>query len=177
MIILVGASASGKTEIAKILAKKYGIAKAITHTTRQMREGERDGIDYFFVTKDAFRDLMARSSFVETTTYNDNYYGCSKSQVSDDKAVIVDPNGLHAFLDLRDPRVISFHVKASEDTRYRRMIERGDSIANAQKRLINDKVDFSRANVGRTHFTIENEDSTLEEVADDIYEKYVASLK
>ncbi|MDD4005965.1 MAG: guanylate kinase, partial [Bacilli bacterium] len=70
MIILVGASASGKTEIAKILTRKYGIVKAITHTTRDMREGEKNGVDYFFVSKDEFAALAKQNAFVETTFYN-----------------------------------------------------------------------------------------------------------
>ena len=116
MIILVGASASGKTEIAKILARKYGIAKAITHTTRPMRDGEKDGLDYFFVSKEDFQKLLAENFFVEMTLYNENYYGCSKSQVSDNRAVIVDPNGLKAFQKLNDASVISFLVVADEES-------------------------------------------------------------
>ncbi|MFA5421819.1 MAG: AAA family ATPase [Bacilli bacterium] len=176
MIILVGASASGKTEIAKILARKYGIVKAITHTTRPMREGERDGIDYFFVTKQQFLDLSKRDTFVETTLYNDNYYGCSKSQIHDDKAVIIDPNGLKAFLALKNPRVISFYIEADEETRYGRMISRGDSVENALKRIENDKKDFVSENIGFTHFIILNQENTLEEAADIVYRKYLGYL-
>ncbi|MFA5480817.1 MAG: AAA family ATPase [Bacilli bacterium] len=177
MIILVGASASGKTEIAKILAKKYGIVKAITHTTRKMREGEKDGLDYFFVDKEEFLKLKNKGAFVENTLYNGNYYGCSKSQVHDNKAVIVDPNGLKAFLALNDPRVISFLIQTDEDTRYKRMLMRGDSQESALKRIINDKDDFALNNVGFTHFVIRNEENTLEEAADDIYQKYLRALR
>ena len=177
MIILVGASASGKTEIAKILARKYGIAKAITHTTRDMREGERNGIDYFFVSKDEFASLAKQNAFVETTLYNGNNYGCSKSQVNDDKAVIVDPNGLKSFLALNDPRVITFYIEADESTRYQRMLSRGDSIANALKRIENDKKDFKPENVVAVDHVIINQDTTLEEAADIVYRKYLGALK
>ncbi|MDD3207612.1 MAG: AAA family ATPase [Bacilli bacterium] len=176
MIILVGASASGKTEIAKILTRKYGIVKAITHTTRDMREGEKNGVDYFFVSKDEFASLAKQNAFVETTFYNGNYYGCSKSQVNDDKAVIVDPNGLKEFLKLNDPRVIAFYIEADEKTRYQRMLSRGDSMQNALKRIENDKKDFNPKNVGFTHYIIINEDNTLEEAADIVYRKYLGSL-
>ncbi|MDY0345709.1 MAG: AAA family ATPase [Bacilli bacterium] len=177
MIILVGASASGKTEIAKILAKKYGIVKAITHTTRSMREGEKHEIDYFFVNKKLFQELADKSFFVEMTMYNDNYYGCSKSQVSDNKAVIVDPNGLRSFLRLDDPSVISFLVVADEEVRYQRMLARGDKKEDALRRIENDRIDFSMENVGFTHHVIINQDNTLEEAADSIYNQYVAALK
>lgn len=177
MIILVGASASGKTEIAKILARKYGIAKAITHTTRDMRDGERNGVDYFFVSKDEFAILAKQNAFVETTLYNGNNYGCSKSQVNDDKAVIVDPNGLKSFQALNDPRVITFYIEADESTRYQRMLSRGDSIANALKRIENDKKDFKPENVAAVDHVIINQDTTLEEAADIVYRKYLGALK
>ncbi|NCA96828.1 MAG: guanylate kinase [Bacteroidia bacterium] len=177
MIILVGASASGKTEIAKILAQKYGIAKAITHTTRDMRDGERNGVDYFFVSKDEFAILAKQNVFVETTLYNGNNYGCSKSQVNDDKAVIVDPNGLKSFQALNDPRVITFYIEADESTRYQRMLSRGDSIANALKRIENDKKDFKPENVAAVDHVIINQDTTLEEAADIVYRKYLGALK
>ncbi len=48
MIILVGASASGKTEVAKLLARKYGIRKVVTHSTRPLRSGEVNAVDYLF---------------------------------------------------------------------------------------------------------------------------------
>ncbi|HOC80750.1 MAG TPA: AAA family ATPase [Bacilli bacterium] len=177
MIILVGASASGKTEIARILARKYGIVKAITHTTRPMRDGERDGVDYFFVSKSDFQDLLAADFFVEMTLYNDNYYGCSKPQVSDSKAVIVDPNGLKAFQKLKNPRVISFLIIADEEIRFKRMLTRGDSKENALKRINNDRIDFDSKNIGFTNYIVVNQDNTLEEAADKIYRKYTEALE
>ena len=55
MIILVGASASGKTEIANILIKKYGYEKMVTATTRPMRVNEVNKVDYFFLTEEEFK--------------------------------------------------------------------------------------------------------------------------
>ena len=73
MIILVGASASGKTEVAKVLAKTFQMRKVITHTTRPMRENEIDGVDYYFVSREEFISLKKHNFFVETTEYNDNF--------------------------------------------------------------------------------------------------------
>ena len=55
MIILIGPSASGKTEIAQILEKKYNLKKVITHTTREKRINEKDNIDYYFVNKETVK--------------------------------------------------------------------------------------------------------------------------
>ena len=64
MIILVGASASGKTEVAKYLIKNYGFEKVVTFTTRVKRPSEIDKIDYNFVTKDQFLKLKDENFFV-----------------------------------------------------------------------------------------------------------------
>ena len=67
MLVLIGPSASGKTEIAKILIRDFGMKKLVTYTTRPARPGEQDGIDYHFVTVDEFKALDEAEEFVETT--------------------------------------------------------------------------------------------------------------
>lgn len=143
MIVLVGPSASGKTEAAKLLYSIYGIKKVITHTTRPMRIGEKDDVDYHFVSKEEFLKLKEKNYFIETTLYNGNYYGTSKSEVSDNKVLIVDPNGVKSILSLNDPRIIIFRLNADSTTRFNRMIIRGDSIENIEQRISKDKVVFS----------------------------------
>ena len=63
MIVLAGASASGKTEAAKVLASKYGITKVITTTTRAMRVNEINGRDYFFVSEEQFKKMIDNGKF------------------------------------------------------------------------------------------------------------------
>jgi guanylate kinase len=177
MIILTGASASGKTEVAKLLAKKYGIVKAVTHTTRLPRVGERNAIDYFFVTKDEFLALKEQGGFVETTIYNDNFYGTSKAQVTDDKCVVVDPNGLRSFIALKDRSVVTFYLSAEEKTREERMRLRGDKPSDIARRIAGDRVDFRPANIAPTDFDITTDTRTIEEITDEIYVRYVLTLK
>lgn len=176
MILLVGASASGKTEISHILLTSYGITKAITHTTRAPRNGERDGVDYYFVTKERFLLLREKGFFVETTEYAGNFYGCSKNEISDDKVVIVDPRGYHSFKALENSSIIAFYLEASEETRKKRMTSRGDTLENIEKRLTGDKNDFSRRKVEGVDFIIQTDDKPIEELADDIYQKYRSLL-
>ena len=97
MLILVGPSASGKTEIAKLLDVKYHLTKIVTHTTREKRINEKDDIDYHFVSKDTFLNLKSNNEFVETTLYNNNYYGTSKKEIADNKCVVLDPQGAYSF--------------------------------------------------------------------------------
>ena len=169
MIVLVGPSASGKTEAAKLLYSIYGIKKVITHTTRPMRIGEKDDVDYHFVSKEEFLKLKEKNYFIETTLYNDNYYGTSKSEVSDNKVLIVDPNGVKSILSLNDPRIIIFRLNADSTTRFNRMIIRGDSIENIEQRISEDALSFKSIN-------IDTEKMTLLEIAKFIYETYQDEL-
>lgn len=176
MIILVGASASGKTEVAKLLGRKYHIRKVVTHTTRAMRQNEVNDVDYHFVDVATFIELKNDGAFVETTIYNGNYYGTSKKEISDDSVLIVDPNGLKSFQDLHDPRIVTFYMFASEKTRLSRMRERGDSEEKAQSRIHDDRVCFNLEYINKPDYEIDCEVASIEEVTSQVYQQYRAHL-
>lgn len=176
MIVLVGPSASGKTEAAKLLYSIYGIKKVITHTTRLMRVGEKNDVDYHFVSKEEFLKLKENDAFIETTLYNGNYYGTSKNEVADNKVLIVDPNGVKSILALNDPRIIIFRLNADSTTRFNRMIIRGDSIENIEQRITKDKDVFSEESLTFNSINIDTEKMTLLEIAKFIYERYQKEL-
>ena len=172
MIILTGASASGKTVTALNLQKRFGLIKAITTTTREMRTGETNGVEYFFITKEEFKKRLAENKFVEHSIYNENYYGCGIDQVSDNKIVVLDPNGLHSFLKLNNKNIVSFLLVADEKTRESRMIERGDKKENITLRLKNDVNDFSLEKIGKVDFVVNTQNKTIDEVSEMIYKLY-----
>ena len=177
MIVLSGASASGKTEAAKMLMAKYGIQKAITTTTRSMRIHEVDGKDYFFVTKEKFDQLIKEDKFVEHTFYNGNYYGSTKDQIADDRVVVIDLEGLKSYSRLNDKRIVTFYLSTSEDIRYKRMLERGDKKEDAIRRIENDRKVFDHGQIPAVDYQIDSESRSIEEVADLIYDLYLKHLK
>ena len=177
MIILCGASASGKTVTALELQRKYGLTKAVTTTTRDKRIGETDGVEYFFITKDEFKKRIEQNKFVEFSIYNENYYGCGIDQVADDKVVVLDPNGLHSFKKLKNKNIVTFLLVADEATRRERMTSRGDKVENIAQRIKNDVVDFAEEKIGKVDFVIHTNNKTIEETADYIYECYLKALK
>lgn len=177
MIILCGASASGKTVTALELQRKYGLTKAITTTTREKRVGETNGVEYFFISKDEFKKRINENKFVEFSIYNDNYYGCGIDQVADDKVVVLDPNGLHSFKKLKNKNIVTFLLVADEKTRRERMVTRGDKVENIAQRIKNDVVDFSLERIGQVDFIIKTNNKTIEETADYIYECYKKALQ
>ena len=177
MIVLSGASASGKTEAAKMLMVKYGIMKAITTTTRSMRLNEENGRDYFFVSLEEFQKMIDEDRFVEHTLYNGNYYGSTKDQIADNRSVVIDLEGLKSYSALHNDRIVTFYLKTSEDVRFKRMLERGDKEEDAHRRIATDRILFAEDQIPKVDFRIDSENKTIEQVADEIYRLYWKKLK
>lgn len=175
MILLTGASASGKTEVAKTLREEFHIVKAVTCTTRPMRKGEVDGRDYFFLTKEEFLKRKKEGFFVETTYYNGNYYGCGKDQIAPNRVVVVDPTGLKNFQALHIPGIVSFLLTASEKIRIQRMLHRGDKRDNIAQRIVYDRKEFKH--VPHTTYVIKTDDLNLEQVAMLVLNLYQKALQ
>lgn len=177
MVVLAGASASGKTEVAKLLAKKYGITKVITTTTRPTRHGEINGQDYFFISKEEFEEKIHRGDFVEYTLYNGYMYGSTKDQIASNKCVVIDPAGLRSYIALNDRNIVTFYLEADEKTRRERMVSRGDEPDKIESRILHDRVAFKKENIAKVDFLIDSSNvHTVEEVCDLIYQLYTQKL-
>jgi guanylate kinase len=84
LIILSGPSAVGKGTVIEALMKEYqNISYSISVTTRQARPGEEDGVDYFFVSKDKFDNMIENGEFIEWAKVHGNYYGTPKGYVEE----------------------------------------------------------------------------------------------
>lgn len=173
MLLLIGPSASGKTEIANLLIKKYNMKKIVTCTTRTIRVGEIDKVHYNFLSKEEFNNLLDEDAFVETTTYNDNYYGTLKNDVADDKILILDPSGLNTFYRKMPNEVVSFYLETEEKIRKDRMIFRKDKEEDIEKRLNGDRTVFIKENIDHIDYIIDSSYLTLDELADKIYHLYI----
>ena len=173
MLILIGPSASGKTEIAKILISKYGFKKFVTTTTRTMRVNEVQDVDYHFISKEEFLERKANNEFIETAEYSGNFYGTYKKEIDDNKVLIVEPLGLSKFLEVKDYKIVTFYIEASEEIRKERMINRQDNLESIEKRLEIDRIHFSEDCKKLCDCIIDNNGSKkLEELASEIYVKY-----
>ena len=97
-VIICGRSGTGKSTLEEELIG-MGYGRIISCTTRPPREGEKDGVDYYFLTKEVFLKRVENSEFIEWTSYNGNLYGTLKSEMSsEDKVVVLDPNGVKNIL-------------------------------------------------------------------------------
>ena len=82
LFIIAAPSGAGKTSLVKALSKKTNsLSISTSHTTRQPREDEREGEDYFFIEEKKFTDLIKENYFLEYAKVFDNYYGTSRSLV------------------------------------------------------------------------------------------------
>lgn len=172
MIVLVGASASGKTEAAKIIINKYGFKKMITTTTRPMREGEVQDVDYHFISKDEFLRRKEKGEFLETTEYNNNFYGTNKKDVSDDKVLIVEPEGANNIYKQLGSAIKIFYLESSESERIRHMKERGDKEEDIAKRIKSDRERFGTNELDHIDHIVMSDGKTIAELAQAIYELY-----
>ena len=83
LIVVSGFSGAGKGTLMKELLTRYPdtYALSISATTRAPREGEVDGREYFFVSKDEFEKMIAKDKLIEYAKYVENYYGTPRDYV------------------------------------------------------------------------------------------------
>lgn len=83
LYIVAAPSGGGKTSLVKNLIETLDdISVSISHTTRNMRAGEQNGVDYFFVKQDEFMDMVNNNEFIEHAQVFNHLYGTSSEQIS-----------------------------------------------------------------------------------------------
>ena len=82
LVVVSGFSGAGKGTLMKELLKRYdNYALSVSSTTRQPREGEKDGEDYFFVSREYFQQMIEDGRLVEYAQYVNHYYGTPRDYV------------------------------------------------------------------------------------------------
>lgn len=93
LIVISGPSGVGKDTIVNALLEEYGDNKwlSVSATSREIRPGEKDGVDYFFLTKNEFEEKIKEDFFLEYANYAGNYYGTPKKHMKEklDKGIDV----------------------------------------------------------------------------------------
>lgn len=156
-LILCGKSASGKDTIAKRLCRR-GFEPLISYTTRPMREGERDFVDYVFLTKKDFEQRIAEDRFIEYRSYETLvdgkkdiwYYGTPKRDKDDlltaekDFVIVLDLEGAEKFMNYYGRQnCLCCFIGADKQTRTERAMKRGSfNKTEWERRLESDDLDF-----------------------------------
>lgn len=180
MLILIGASASGKTEIAKILIRDFGFEKMITTTTRKKRKGEVNHVDYHFITRNKFLKMKDQNKFLETVEYNGNFYGTPKDGATIDKVLIVEPEGANEIYKKGIEDTLFFLLETDEETRKNRMLSRGDNLIQVLDRLHKDDQYFDPSHLIHIDYKMNTSTLTQDDLAsviNDLYKKHLKQVK
>lgn len=127
IIVLLGASGSGKSTIENELANHHGFEKIISYTTRQPRNGEVNGKDYNFTNNNTFEEMIKCGVLAEYDEYSQGrLYGTLKSDYQNgNKVVVLTPNGLRQLKqNCPNDNIFTVLVNASLGTRVKRYIDR-----------------------------------------------------
>jgi guanylate kinase len=84
LFVISAPSGAGKTTLVRsLLATRPDLVVSVSHTTRQPRAQELEGVDYYFVTRERFEQLAAVGAFLEHATVFGNFYGTGSAQIQD----------------------------------------------------------------------------------------------
>ncbi|SHJ57986.1 guanylate kinase [Tepidibacter formicigenes] len=168
LIVVSGPSGAGKGTICKeLLNRNKDIKISVSATTRKPREGEIHGVNYYFITKETFEDMINKDEFLEYAKVYDNFYGTPKKEVfetlSKGKDVLLEidiqgamsvkkeyPNGVFIFilppsLDELKNRIVKRGTETEEDIkkRFGSALSEIEKIDNYDYFIINEDVEKS----------------------------------
>ena len=144
MLVLSSPSGAGKTSICKkVISLDRKISLSVSYTTRPKRKSEKEGKDYFFVSKEKFEDLKKKSFFIEFANVFDHWYGTPKDFIEnnlnngEDVIFDIDWQGAQKLSDFSKNDVVSiFILPPSNKELHERLKKRAeDSLETVCKRM------------------------------------------
>lgn len=188
---IMGKSSSGKDTIYRKLLKdkKLALKKIITYTTRPMRDGEKEGVQYFFRTKDEMDAFEKQGRLVEKRVYHTilgdwYYFTVDDGQVEKDGNYVIITT-LDQFAKIRDywkkDCVLPIYIEVDDGERLKRALRREMSQEKPQyeemcRRFLADNKDFSKENLEAAKVDRVFENRTLTETVETI-SSYILSLE
>lgn len=172
-IVISGPSGVGKGTICKSLIDDGYAWFSVSMTTRDVREGEIDGVNYYFISKEEFKKRIEEGQLLEYNVYNDNYYGTPKDKVLEklDEGINVmleiDVNGAKNIKDkFNDALLIYIAPPTIEDLRDR-LISRGtEDIDTINKRLEIAEEEMNRVDIYDYVIINDDLDTAINEIKD-----------
>ena len=171
LYVISGASGVGKsTVLSLVLAARPDIRFSVSATTRDPREGEVDGVSYYFVTHETFEKMIAGGEFVEYDAHMKNYYGTPRAQLEEklacgDVFLDIEPNGAFQVKQQCPDAVLIFIAPPSLEELERRLRGRGDT-DEEQIKVRQDRVKWEMEQSKKYDYTVINDQ--VETCADEI---------
>jgi len=137
-IIIVGPGGSGKDYLRKKMVNR-GFEYGVSFTSRPPRDGEEEGVDYYYRDEDFFE--LNNDLFLELQEFNGWKYGISKGEFSIKNLFILSPAGLRSLPDNFRKDSFVIYLNPPEDIMVKRLKERNDA-DSVERRLIADRKDF-----------------------------------
>ena len=164
LIVISGPSGVGKgTIFSRLLASDPSLTFSVSATTRSPRNGETDGVDYFFITEDKYQELVKQDAFLEHATVHGHSYGTLKSQILDklekglNVVLDIDPQGAKQVMAQWPDCVSIFLLPPSYDKLRQRLYGRNtDATEEIERRLKNAKGEIEQA--GMYQYVVVNDD-------------------
>ena len=133
IIVISGASGVGKSTIlTEVMKARQDLVFSVSATTRPMRPGEADGVNYHFISRESFLDMVRKGEFLEYDEHHDNLYGTLYSAVKDatEKGHVVldiEPNGAMNVRRKYPDAILIFIMPPSWEALEARLRGRGDT--------------------------------------------------
>ncbi|MBL3557921.1 MULTISPECIES: guanylate kinase [Marinobacter] len=148
LYVISAPSGAGKTSlVAAMLEQDAQLCVSVSHTTRPMRTGEQDGVNYHFVSRDEFEAMIARGDFLEHADVFGNYYGTSQVWVNQtlargkDVILEIDWQGAEQIRRLMPGCVSIFIVPPSQEALKERLTGRGTDAPEVVERRLKEASD------------------------------------
>lgn len=157
LFIISAPSGAGKTTLCNAILKKFpDLYYSISHTTRKPRAGEQNGVDYFFITVNEFKQNIEKGIWAEWAEVHGHFYGTSAQfidrHLADGKNILldIDVNGARQILSRYPNSITIFIMPPTLETLKQRLISRGtDSEEIIAKRLKNAKTEIAQKDLYR----------------------------
>lgn len=176
-IVVAGKTCSGKSTIVNKLVSIYGFSRIITYTNRPKRKGEKDNIDYHFISTEDFEQKIKKGFFAEWKSYETEfgtwYYGTALEDLEnaeDNTLVILTPDGCRDVEKIFGNDVKCIYIYANNQTIKERLIARGDNELEANRRLAHDNADFKSFEYEADIIIYNNSDTGINKVVKRILE-------
>lgn len=132
LIVVSGPSGAGKDSVCNLLKEKNNnMWISISCTSREIRKGEEDGINYFYLTKEEFENKIKNNDFLEYAIYNNNYYGTPLYKIEEnlnkgiDVVLVIEVQGALKVKKIYPDAIFIFILPPSMEELKNRLIKRG----------------------------------------------------